>query len=68
MATKNKKSNCDKNLKLKLWQSSTSLVFTRLINFNWNKTKEKNILKRKKNSKYYNTKKNTKKISNRLKN
>ena len=41
MSTKNKKSNCDKNQKLKLWQSSTTLVFTRLINLNWNKSKEK---------------------------
>ena len=71
MSTKNKKSNCDKNQKLKLWQSSTTLVFTRLINFNWNKIKKKQILKRKQNSKNYNSKKKILKILNffnRLKN
>ena len=34
MSTKNKKSNYDKTLKLKLCRSSTTLVFTRLINYN----------------------------------
>ena len=52
------------NLQFKLWQSSTTLVFTRPININWNKTEEKtDIEKKKKNSKYYNTKYCDKKIS-----
>ena len=51
MSTKNKKSNCDKTLKFKLWQSSTTHVFTRPINFIWNKTEEKtDFEKKKKNS------------------
>ena len=41
MSTKNNNPNCGKIQKLKLWQSSTTLVLTRLINFNWNKTEEK---------------------------
>ena len=43
MLTKNKK-----NKKLKLWQISRALVFTRFINFNWNKTEERQILGRRK--------------------
>ena len=31
MSTENKKSNYDKTLKVKLWQSSTILDFTRII-------------------------------------
>ena len=42
MSTKNKKLIGDKPQKLKLWQSSTVLVFTRFINLNWNKPEEKN--------------------------
>ena len=42
--------------KLKLWQSKTTLLFTKLLNFNWNKTEEKTDF-RNKISKYYNTKK-----------
>ena len=58
MSTKNKKSNCDKTLKLKLWQSSTTRVFKRLINFNWKKTEEKKKrFKKKKKIKVDNTKK-----------
>ena len=60
MSTKNKKSNCDK----KNLNCSTTLVCTRFINFKWNKTKKKQILKKRKNSKYYNTrKKQTKKLT-----
>ena len=57
MSTKNKKSNSDKTLKFNLWQSLTTLVFTRPINLVWNKTEEKtDFEKKKKKSIFYNTK------------